>query len=157
MFRLQPSVISVKTDVCYSLSMAKEQSKLSLVVLFRALADPTRLRLLNLIGNREICVCYFVEILGMSQPKISRHLAYLRRTGVVASRRDGKWMHYRLSVARDEAVAGVLRETLKHLAVGPEMQRDIARLGSACCRPEKFELLQGAPQPQAIDQTLGPH
>jgi ArsR family transcriptional regulator len=126
-------------------------------VLFRALADPTRLRLLNLIGNREICVCYLVEILGMSQPKISRHLAYLRRAGVVASRRDGKWMHYRLSVPRDEAVAGVLRETLKHLAVRPEMQRDIAKLGSACCRPEKFGLLQGAPQPQAIVQSLGAH
>ena len=130
--------------------MVKTRQGFSLDVLFRALADPTRLRLLNLIGNREICVCYFVEILGMSQPKISRHLAYLRRAGIVASRRDGKWMHYRLSMPRDEAAAGVLRETLKHLAVKPEMQRDIARLGSVCCRPEKFELLQGAPQPQAI-------
>jgi len=136
--------------------MAKADTKISLDVVFRALADPTRLRLLNLIGNREICVCYFVEILGMSQPKISRHLAYLRRAGVVASRRDRKWMHYRLTVPRDEAVAGVLRETLKHLARRPEMQRDIAKLGSACCRPEKFELLQGAPQPKAIDQSLRP-
>lgn len=136
--------------------MVKAARKMSLDVLFRALADPTRLRLLNLIGNREICVCYFVEILGISQPKISRHLAYLRRAGVVASRRDGKWMHYRLSVPGDEAVACVLRETLKHLAGRPEIQRDIAKLGSACCKPEKFELLQGAPQPQAIDQSLGP-
>ena len=125
-------------------------TKVSLDVLFRALADPTRLRLLNLIGNREICVCYFVEILGMSQPKVSRHLAYLRRAGVVASRREGKWMHYRLAAPKDEAVAGVLRETLKHLAARPEMQRDIAKLGSACCKPEKFELLQDAPQPHVI-------
>jgi ArsR family transcriptional regulator, arsenate/arsenite/antimonite-responsive transcriptional repressor len=138
-------------------AVAKAHPPISLDVLFRALADSTRLRLLNLIGNREICVCYFVEILGMSQPKISRHLAYLRRAGVVASRRDGKWMHYRLSVPRDEAAAGVLRETLKHLAAKPEMQRDFARLGSACCRPETFELLHGAPQPQAIDESLGPH
>jgi ArsR family transcriptional regulator len=106
--------------------------------------------LLNLIGNREICVCYFVEILRISQPKISRHLAYLRRAGVVASRREGKWMHYRLAAPRDQAAAGVLRETLKHLAARPEMQRDIAKLGSTCCKPEKFVLLQGAPQPQAI-------
>src|SRR5271165_341066 len=113
--------------------MGRIQPIFSLELLFRALADPTRLRLLNLIGNREICVCYFVEILGMSQPKISRHLAYLRRAGVVASRRDGKWMHYRLTVPGDEAVAAVLRETLKHLAIRPEMQRDIAKLGSACC------------------------
>lgn len=130
--------------------MVKTRQGFSLDVLFRALADPTRLRLLNLIGNREICVCYFVEILGVSQPKISRHLAYLRKAGIVASRRDGKWMHYRLSMPRDEAAAWILRETLKHLQIKPEMQRDIARLGSACCRPEKFELLQGAPQPQAI-------
>jgi ArsR family transcriptional regulator, arsenate/arsenite/antimonite-responsive transcriptional repressor len=97
--------------------MVASDAKISLDVLFRALADATRLRLLNLIGNREICVCYFVEILGMSQPKISRHLAYLRRAGVVAARRDGKWMHYRLAAPRDEAVAGVLRETLKRLAI----------------------------------------
>lgn len=147
--------ISVKTDIlCYPWGMSKARPSFSLDVLFRALADPTRLRLLNLIGNREICVCFFVEILGVSQPKISRHLAYLRRAGIVASRRDGKWMHYRLAMPKDEAAAAVLRETLKHLAVKPEMQRDIARLGSACCKPEKFELLQGAPQPQAIGQSL---
>jgi ArsR family transcriptional regulator, arsenate/arsenite/antimonite-responsive transcriptional repressor len=134
--------------------MVKTHPTFSLDVLFRALADPTRLRLLNLIGDREICVCYFVQILGISQPKISRHLAYLRRAGIVAARRDGKWMHYRLSMPKDEAAASILRETLKRLAVKPEMQRDIARLGSACCKPEKFELLQGAPQPQAIGQSL---
>jgi ArsR family transcriptional regulator, arsenate/arsenite/antimonite-responsive transcriptional repressor len=140
--------------MCYHTTMAKTPASFSLDVLFRALADPTRLRLLNLIGNREICVCYFVEILGLSQPKISRHLAYLRRAGVVAARRDGKWMHYRLSLPKDEATASILRETLKHLGAKPEMQRDIARLGSACCKPEKFELLQGAPQPQAIGQSF---
>jgi ArsR family transcriptional regulator len=134
------------------LRMPTQRPNNALDLLFRALADRTRLRLLNLIGNREICVCYFVEILGMSQPKISRHLAYLRRAGIVAARRDGKWMHYRLSMPRDAAAASVLRETLKQLAVKPEMQRDTAKLGSACCRPEKFELLQGAPQPQAIDR-----
>jgi ArsR family transcriptional regulator, arsenate/arsenite/antimonite-responsive transcriptional repressor len=130
--------------------MVKTRPSFSLDLLFRALADPTRLRLLNLIGNREICVCYFVEILGVGQPKISRHLAYLRKAGIVASRRDGKWMHYRLSMPRDESAAAVLQETLKHLAVKAEMQRDISKLGSACCSPEKFELLRGAPQPQAI-------
>ena len=110
--------------------MVKTPPRFSLDVLFRALADPTRLRLLNLIGNREICVCFFVEILGVSQPKISRHLAYLRRAGIVTSRRDGKWMHYRVSVPKDEAAASILRETLKHLQIKPEMQRDIAKLGS---------------------------
>ncbi len=122
----------------------------SLALLFRALADPTRLRLLNLMGDREICVCYFVEILGISQPKVSRHLAYLRRAGVVAARREGKWMHYRLLTPRDSSAASILRETLKHLRERPEMRRDVARLGSACCAPERFELLRGAPQPQPL-------
>jgi hypothetical protein len=62
-------------------------------------------------------------------------------------------MHYRLAAPRDEAVAGVLRETLKRLAIEPGMQRDIVKLGSACCRPDKFELLQSAPPPKAIRQS----
>jgi ArsR family transcriptional regulator, arsenate/arsenite/antimonite-responsive transcriptional repressor len=122
----------------------------SLDVLFRALADPTRLRLLNLISDREICVCYFVEILGLSQPKISRHLAYLRRAGIVAARREGRWTHYRLVMPKDSAARGILQETLKHIMEKPEMRRDVSRLGQACCAPQKFELLQGAPQPQAV-------
>ena len=130
--------------------MPKTQATASLHLLFRALADPTRLRLLNLIAGREICVCYFVEILGMSQPKISRHLAYLRKAGIVASRRDGKWMHYRLSMPPDGIAAGVLRDTLRYLSTKPEMQRDVARLGTACCAPQKFHLLDGAPPPQPI-------
>ena len=130
----------------YTLLVAKAHSGVSLDLLFRALADPTRLRLLNLIADREICVCYLVEILRTSQPKISRHLAYLRKAGIVASRREGKWMHYRLAVPRDEVAARILRETLRHLRDKPEMQRDIARLSSVCCAPRKFVLLQGAPQ-----------
>src|SRR5690349_25079799 len=66
-----------------------------------ALADRTRLRLLNLMAGGEVCVCYFVELLDEPQPKISRHLAYLRRAGLVAARRDGKWMHYRLTQPAD--------------------------------------------------------
>jgi len=141
----------VKAHVlCYRLAMSKGKSTASLDVLFRALADATRLRLLNLVNDREICVCYFVEILGLSQPKISRHLAYLRRAGIVAARREGRWTHYRLVMPTDSAAGGILRETLKHMVDRPEMRRDVARLGMACCAPEKFELLQGAPQPQAI-------
>jgi ArsR family transcriptional regulator len=146
--RLQRLIVYVKADVLqYAKRMAKVAASFSLDVLFRALADPTRLRLVNLMGNREICVCYFVEILGMSQPKISRHLAYLRRAGIVTSRRNGKWMHYRLSIPKDETAAAILQETVKHLGAKPEMQRDSARLSSACCTPEKFDLLQGAPLP----------
>jgi ArsR family transcriptional regulator len=131
----------------YTGGMTKTQAGFSLDVLFRALADTTRLRLLNLIADREICVCYFVEILKMSQPKISRHLAYLRKAGIVASRREGKWMHYRLTIPKDEVASGILRETLRHLRERPEMKRDVARLSSACCAPQEFVLLQNAPRP----------
>src|SRR5450755_550786 len=99
----------------YTAGMAKNQAGFSLDVLFRALADTTRLRLLNLIADREICVCYFVEILKTSQPKISRHLAYLRKAGIVAARREGRWMHYRLVAPRDAVASAILKETLGHL------------------------------------------
>ena len=136
--------------MCYIEAVAKAEKNSSLDVLFRALADPTRLRLLNLIADREICVCYFVEILRISQPKVSRHLAYLRRAGIVASRREGKWMHYRLVAPKDQAAASILGETLIHLKKKPEMRRDISRLSSACCAPEKYELPQAAPQPAVV-------
>lgn len=136
--------------MCYDRGVANRHPVPSLHLLFRALADTTRLRLLNLIADREICVCYFVEILQMSQPKISRHLAYLRKAGIATARREGKWMHYRLVIPRDEVAASILRETLKHLREKPEMKRDVSRLGVACCSPQKFDLLQRAPQPALI-------
>lgn len=122
----------------------------ALDLLFRALADPTRLRLLNLIADREICVCYLVEILRMSQPKVSRHLAYLRRAGIVASRREGKWMHYRLRTPDDEAAAAILREALRRLQPMPAMRKDASRLTSACCAPQRFEVPEAAPAPHEL-------
>src|SRR2546428_9663000 len=94
------------------------QKSYSLDHRFRALADSTRLRLLNLMNGREVCVCYFVEILKTSQPKISRHLAYLRRAGIVAARRDGKWMHYRLVPPPSHAGEEILGEELHTLGEG---------------------------------------
>jgi ArsR family transcriptional regulator, arsenate/arsenite/antimonite-responsive transcriptional repressor len=138
----------------YTQRMVKPQAGFSLDVLFRALADTTRLRLLNLMADREICVCYFVEILEMSQPKISRHLAYLRKAGIVASRREGKWMHYRLTIPKDEVASRILRETLGHLREKTEMKRDVARLSSACCAPQKYVLLQSAPQPAILRASI---
>ena len=79
---------------------------------FQALGDNTRLRLLNLMGEQEICVCYFVEILEQPQPKISRHLAYLRSAGIVSARREGKWMHYRIVMPPHIGAAQILRQTL---------------------------------------------
>src|SRR5215471_4034537 len=114
------------------------KNKADPVLFFRALADRTRLRLLNLIGNREICVCFFVEILGTNQPKISRHLAYLRRAGIVEARREGKWMHYRIELPDDAGAASVLQTTLASLKANKNMQTDIERLGQACCEPRRY-------------------
>jgi ArsR family transcriptional regulator, arsenate/arsenite/antimonite-responsive transcriptional repressor len=139
----------------YTPGMAKSLGRFSLDLLFRALADHTRLRLLNLIADREICVCYLVEVLRTSQPKISRHLAYLRKAGIAAARREGKWMHYRLAIPSDKVAARILRETLGHLREKPEMQRDTARLRSACCAPQKYELLLGAPMPALVSTSVG--
>jgi ArsR family transcriptional regulator len=149
--RLRCTLIYVKAHIMYTAPVTKRQTNFSLDLIFRALADPTRLRLLNLIADREICVCYLVEILRISQPKISRHLAYLRRAGIVASRREGKWMHYRLAAPKDNAVASILGETLNHLKRKPEMRNDISRLSSACGAPQKFELPQAAPHPALLE------
>lgn len=123
------------------------ESTPSLDKLFRALADPTRLRILNLIADQEICVCFFVDVLNEGQPKISRHLAYLRAAGIVDARRDGKWMHYKLLMPSDANSAAILRATLKSLQHDPKMQRDRERLNRACCGPKSLVTQIGAPLP----------
>ena len=117
---------------------------------FQALGEGTRLGLLNLRGEREICVCYLVEILGGPQPKISRHLAYLRSAGMVEARREGKWMHYRIVMPPHIGAAQVLRQTLDWLKEEKPMQADRVRLVKACCAPSKYALLDGAPLPMPV-------
>jgi ArsR family transcriptional regulator len=113
---------------------------------FQALGDRTRLRLLNLMGDQEICVCYFVEILGGPQPKISRHLAYLRSAGIVEARREGKWMHYRIVMPQHTGASQILKKTLDWLKEGRGMQAERAKLVKACCSPAKYSQF-GAPHP----------
>jgi ArsR family transcriptional regulator len=127
----------------------------NLALLFAALADHTRLRLLNLMSGKEVCVCYFVEILGQNQPKISRHLAYLRRAGIVAARREGKWMHYKIVVPRHAGAARILNGTLSVLSEDRVMQADLSRLSKACCAPEKLPALDGAPLPIPTESVVG--
>lgn len=127
--------------------MSQDQNPTAAVTdLFQALADPTRLRLLNLLAGGEICVCYFVEVLGEPQPKISRHLAYLRHAGLVEGRRDGKWIHYRLAEP-EPAVRPVVETVLETLARDPQMRRDREALSSACCAVSLPESLRNAPKP----------
>lgn len=110
-----------------------------------ALADKTRLRLLNLMRQDEICVCFFTEVLGESQPKISRHLAYLRNAGIVESRREGKWMHYSISAPKDENAGKVLSEVLGWLAAQDEMRKDREKYRQVCCSPEMLVQIARTP------------
>lgn len=128
-------------------SVERSPRSFDLALFFAALSDPTRLRLLNLMNGREVCVCYFVEILGQGQPKISRHLAYLRKAGIVESRREGKWMHYRIVPLKHEGASKLLSETLAVLRGQKAMQADLMRLQSACCAPRLSPALEGAPIP----------
>ena len=121
-------------------------------LLFKALADRTRLRLLNLMGDEEVCVCFFVEVLKMHQPKISRHLAYLRRAGVVSARREGKWMHYRVVAPPDAHAARVFEQVRAWLNQDREMQQDRARLARVCCAVQLPVHLERAPRPALADR-----
>jgi ArsR family transcriptional regulator len=112
---------------------------------FQALGDNTRLRLLNLMGDQEICVCYFVEILGSPQPKISRHLAYLRNAGIVSARREGKWMHYRIVMPKSIGATQVLKQTLDWL-------RDEKR-----CRQTRRGLQRRAARRRSLPFSKGRH
>jgi ArsR family transcriptional regulator len=121
--------------------------------LFQALADSTRLRLINLMAAQEICVCYFVEVIDAPQPKISRHLAYLRRAGIVAARREGKWMHYRLVTPAEPHAAAVMKTTLDSLKQDRDLQSDLSRLNRACCGPKSLVQVLGAPLPRQAGKT----
>jgi ArsR family transcriptional regulator, arsenate/arsenite/antimonite-responsive transcriptional repressor len=130
--------------------MSRASKKFDLEKFFVALSDRNRLRLINLMGDDEVCVCFFVEILKMSQPKVSRHLAYLRRAGIVSARREGKWMHYRIVPPSDAHTARILQELREWLAADREMQQDRARFVKVCCAPALPVQLQGAPLPASL-------
>ena len=116
---------------------------------FKALSDKTRLRILALLGNNEVCVCHIHDSLGLPQPTVSRHLAYLRRAGLVDARRDGVWMHYRVARSLDPAVLTIVKAAVEVLIRVPttaedrkQFQRTFGQLyvmstptGGSCCAP----------------------
>jgi len=116
---------------------------------FKALADKTRLRILGLLGNNEVCVCHIHDTLSLPQPTVSRHLAYLRRSGLVDTRRDGVWMHYKISPSLDPVIRGVVAAAVDALKKVPaatqdqkQFQRSFGQLyvldtpaGGSCCAP----------------------
>jgi ArsR family transcriptional regulator len=126
--------------------------------LFKALADATRLRILGLLLTGEVCVCDIHESLKIPQPKASRHLAYLRKSGLVVTRRDGLWIHYRLGRLADPVMAAIVdavRHALTHIdAVHRDGERLQKRTG--CCVPMPGDVAGVsccAPQPVALNVT----
>ena len=103
-------------------------------VMFRAFSDRTRLRILNLLRGGETCVCDLVAVLGLPQPKVSRHLAYLRRARLVVGRKDGLWMYYGLTPADTEFHKSLLNCLSCCFRSVPELKRDAERLGRSLGR-----------------------
>jgi ArsR family transcriptional regulator, arsenate/arsenite/antimonite-responsive transcriptional repressor len=105
--------------------------------LFQALGDTTRLRILGLLLTGEVCVCDIHASLGISQPKASRHLAYLRRAGLVETRREGLWVHYRLADSPDTLVKTMLQAVTHALGHVDLVRRDTVALHdkNGCCLP----------------------
>ena len=119
------------------MAVAMDSRLASMERLFQALGDVTRLRILGLLLTGEVCVCHIHESLKVSQPKASRHLAYLRRAGLVETRREGLWIHYRLADGPDPVVAAVKQAVTHALGHLPGVQRDAQRLQkkNGCCLP----------------------
>ncbi len=120
--------------------MAKQTIIIPADTVFRAFSDRTRLRIMHLLlGRDELCVCDLVRVLDVPQAKVSRHLAYLRRAGLVAARRDGQWMYYRLLGARDTFHQKLLECLQCCFTEVPELAGDRKRLsgnnacGTGCC------------------------
>ena len=121
---------------CCSLSPApRVRSAAALTGLYQALADATRLRILAILAQQTpdgpdggLCVCHIHDSLGVSQPTASRHLAYLRKAGLVEARRQGVWMHYRIVRPSDPVVAPVFDAALHALGHADSTSKDRARL-----------------------------
>jgi ArsR family transcriptional regulator len=100
--------------------------------LLKAFSDPIRLRLVNLLAGHEVCVCHLHEALNLPQPTVSRHLAYLRRAGIVAGRKDGLRVHYRISEATTDLHRALLESVAPAVADLETMKADRERLARRC-------------------------
>lgn len=117
--------------------MATKTANLRLETIFRALSDRTRLRIMNLLRGGELCVCDLVGVLDVPQPTASRHLAYLRRAGLVRARKEGLWHYYRLAACKSVFHERLLECLAESDAQSPDLKADTKKLRSAgrrdCC------------------------
>lgn len=132
--------------LCYILGNMRESAfAVELESLFMALADKTRLRLLNLMSDGEVSVGDFTDVLGDSQPKISRHLAYLRGSGLVNTRRDGKWIHYSIRWPQDDGMFRIVKRTIEAMETNPEMLADKVHFADLRSRHSQSEAAEASP------------
>jgi ArsR family transcriptional regulator len=118
----------MSTPCCTAKPTPKVKDLEALTRVYAALADPTRLRILSLLGDGEICVCHLHASLDVPQPTASRHLAYLRKAGLVEARRDGIWMHYKMAALDNPVVAAVVKAALHALTHADISAKDERRL-----------------------------
>jgi ArsR family transcriptional regulator len=118
----------MSTPCCSSKPASQIKDLDALTSIYAALADPTRLRILSLLSEEEICVCHIHASLDVPQPTASRHLAYLRKSGLVEARREGSWMHYRLAKIENPVVAPVVKTALHALTHAAISVKDERRL-----------------------------
>lgn len=124
----------MQTTCCTAAAVPRVKHASALATLYQALADPTRLRMLAILADApggELCVCHIHGGLALSQPTASRHLATLRRAGLVAARRDGIWMHYRLVRPADPVLAAVVDAAVHALGHVDGTTRDRTRTARA--------------------------
>lgn len=122
------ALTNMSTPCCSATPAPKVRDLEALTSVYAALADPTRLRILSLLGDGEICVCHIHASLDVPQPTASRHLAYLRKAGLVEARRAGIWMHYRLAAQENPVVAAVVKAALHALTHTEISAKDERRL-----------------------------
>ena len=116
----------MSTPCCSAQATPRVKDLEALTRVYAALADPTRLRIMSLLGDGEICVCHIHASLDVPQPTASRHLAYLRKAGLVEARREGIWMHYKLADIDNPVVAAVVKASmhaLTHTAIAAKDER----------------------------------
>lgn len=116
----------MSTPCCSATPAPQVKDLEALTTVYAALADPTRLRIMSLLGDGEICVCHIHASLDVPQPTASRHLAYLRKAGLVEARREGVWMHYKLAEIDNPVVAAVVNaamHALTHTAIAAKDER----------------------------------
>lgn len=118
----------MSSPCCSGLPVPRIKDLDALTEIYAALADPTRLRILSLLRDGEVCVCHIHASLDVPQPTASRHLAYLRRSGLVEARRDGVWMHYRLAAIENPVIASVIASALHALTHATVSGKDGRRL-----------------------------